>query len=74
MLMMLYLKMAFVNTSKRRGSSALIDNMDLILDEVAISPEIQISWKNYQRKFDYAAEIDWGNIMHTVRKLCGRII
>jgi hypothetical protein len=67
------LKKAFVNTSKNRGSSIVTAGMDVILDEVETSPEMMGLWKNYQRKFEYAADIGWINIMHAVRKLCGDI-
>ena len=66
------LKMALDNTCKRRGSKALIGNMKLILDEIADNHEMQILWKNYQRKFDYAAEIKWDDVIQTVKKLCNK--
>ena len=43
--------------------------MDLILKEVAESTMLIDHWKNYQRKFDYAAEVFWKDIMESVRSL-----
>ena len=67
------LKIAFKNTSDKRSSIAVTDSMDLILDEVENSPDMMVLWKNYQRKFDYAADIGWNEVMQTVRKLCSRV-
>jgi len=64
------LKAAFINTSEKRGSTAVVADMELILHEVENSPDMVILWKNYQRKFDYAANIDWSEIMQTVRRMC----
>jgi len=67
------LKAAFSNTSENRGSSAVIADMGLILDEVENSSDMIALWANYQRKFDYAADIGWAGVMQAVRKLCGDI-
>ena len=64
------LKVALNNTINKRGSSAVIKNMDLILDEVESSPDMMALWKNYQRKFEYAADICWDEVMQAVQKLC----
>jgi predicted nucleotidyltransferase component of viral defense system len=67
------LKMAFCNTSRKRASSAVIESMDLILDEIEFSTNMMALWKNYQRKFDYAAGISWEEVMQAVRRLCGAV-
>ena len=67
------LKTAFANTSEKRGSSAVVAGMGLILDEVESSTEMIALWKNYQRKFVYASEIGWADVMQAVRKLCNDI-
>ena len=67
------LKAAFANTSEKRGSSAIMSGMDIILDEVENSSEMITLWKNYQRKFEYASDIGWDEVMQAVRKLCGVI-
>lgn len=63
------LKTAFVNTSEKRGSSALINTMNLILNEIEISSIMQSLWKSYQRKFDYASDIGWNDIILTINRL-----
>ena len=67
------LKAAFANTSDKRGSSAVTAEMDTLLDEVENSPDMMALWKNYQRKFEYASDIGWSEVMQAVRRLCGDI-
>lgn len=63
------LKEAFVNTSAKRGSIGLLSDVHLILKEVAESTVLIDRWKNYQRKFDYAADVLWSDVMESVRCL-----
>jgi predicted nucleotidyltransferase component of viral defense system len=67
------LKTAFSNTSDKRGSTAVVADMELILDEVENSPAMIALWASYQRKFEYAAEIGWGEVMQTVKTLCAEL-
>ena len=60
------LKEAFVNTSAKRGSIGLLSDVDLILKEVAESTVLIDRWKNYQLKFDYAADVLWADVMESV--------
>lgn len=60
------LKEAFVNTSAKRGSIGLLSDVHLILKEVAESAVLIDRWKNYQRKFDYAADVLWADVMESV--------
>lgn len=60
------LKEAFVNTSTKRGSIGLLSDVHLILKEVAESTVLIDRWKNYQRKFDYAADVLWADVMESV--------
>ena len=63
------LKKAFSNTSEKRGSLALLSDADLILKEISESSVLIDLWRNYQRKFDYAADILWDAVMESVRWL-----
>jgi len=47
--------------------------MDLILSEVESSAEMMVLWKNYRRKFEYAADIGWQEVMGAVRRLCAAV-
>ncbi|OKY53527.1 nucleotidyl transferase AbiEii/AbiGii toxin family protein [Megasphaera cerevisiae] len=60
------LKEAFVNTSAKRGSIGLLSDVHLILKEVTESIVLIDRWKNYQRKFDYAADVLWATVMESV--------
>jgi len=63
------LKEAFVNTSKQRGSISLLSDVDLILKEISESTALIDLWKNYQRTFDYAADVLWDYVMEAVGRL-----
>ena len=63
-------KDAFANTVEKRGSATVIQSMDLILDEVENSHEMITFWSGYQRKFEYAANIAWSEVMQGIRGLC----
>ncbi|MEI6680769.1 MAG: nucleotidyl transferase AbiEii/AbiGii toxin family protein [Mariniphaga sp.] len=67
------LREAFTNTSKKRGSLAVAQDAILILDEIKVSKEMTALWKNYQNKFDYAAGIDWENVIESAKNLYGKI-
>lgn len=67
------LRAAYVNTSKKRGSLAVIRDVPLLLDEIQRSPVMTALWNNYQGKFDYAAGITWVLVLNSVRKLCDKI-
>ena len=60
------LKEAFVNTSAKRGSIGLLSDVHLLLKEVAESTVLIDRWKNYQRKFNYAADVLWADVMESV--------
>ena len=63
------LKEAFDKTSEQRGSIFLLSDADLILKEISESVELFDLWENYQRKFDYAADIIWGDVMDGVKRI-----
>ena len=61
---------AFNNTTKRRGSVAVVEETETILNEIQSSAEMVSLWENYQRKFEYAIDVSWENVMAAVRQLC----
>jgi hypothetical protein len=61
---------AFANTSGKRGSTAVMQDAAMIVSEVKASPEMTMLWNNYQKKFDYAADIAWGDVMESIDRLC----
>ncbi len=63
------LKNAFANTSGKRGSFALLADADLIVNEISESERMIGLWQSYQRKFDYAAEVQWGDVIESIKYL-----
>lgn len=61
---------AFTNTTKQRGSVAVVEETETILNEIQSSAEMVSLWENYQRKFEYAIDVSWENVMAAVRQLC----
>jgi hypothetical protein len=66
---MAVLKSAFENTSRKRGSFALINEARLILDEIETSERMKALWESYGRKFDYASGINWIEAMQSAKRL-----
>jgi predicted nucleotidyltransferase component of viral defense system len=63
------LRSAFAATMKKRGSSAIAVDADLIIGEVEADSGLMALWSGYQRKFDYAADISWEMAIGAVKKL-----
>ena len=64
------LRQAFDNTCKKRGSSAVVSESGLILAEIEASPNMRSLWKNYQHKFEFAADVNWNEVLEATKKLC----
>lgn len=63
------LKAAFAATCSKRNSTFLLTDSSQILSEIETSLEMQKLWLNYQKKFSYANDISWENVMRSVRDL-----
>lgn len=63
------LNKAFHSTSKNRGSFQAINDVHLVFVEIENSPEIRALWKNYQRKFDFAANVNWDQVVEATSRL-----
>jgi len=68
------LQEAFKNTCDKRDTSPIANDVELILSEIENSAVMTELWRNYQAKFDYAADITWHSVMKSVRALCGAVI
>ncbi len=51
------LKAALNATTKKRGSSAEVKEYRSIMDTVKTSEVMRQQWENYQKDFEYAADI-----------------
>jgi hypothetical protein len=63
------LRSAFAATLKKRGSSAIVADADLIIGEVEADSGLLALWSSYQRRFDYAADISWDMAIGAVKRL-----
>ena len=60
---------ALSNTAENRGSNLLMKEWETIINEIASDSGITSLWKSYQKKYDYAAEISWDEIISAVKIL-----
>jgi len=60
---------AFEATTKKRHSAHLLEQGKLILQEIQDSDDMQNLWQSYQKKYDYAKEISWQEVMQSVNNL-----
>lgn len=60
---------ALLATARKRGTEYHLEQADQVFDEVQSSPIMQDLWTTYQKKFSYAADLSWVNVMGAVRLL-----
>lgn len=63
------LKDAFAATCKKRGTDHLQEQAEEIIKIIEADEQLQVLWKAYQKKYSYAAEIDYASVISGVRKL-----
>ncbi len=63
------LKAALNATTKKRGSKEVIKNYRKVMDTVRNSAIMQRQWDNYQKDFEYAADIAFKDACNTVVQL-----
>ena len=63
------LKDAFAATCKKRGTGHLQEQADDIIKIIDADEQLQVLWRAYQKKYSYAAEIDYASVISGVRKL-----
>ena len=63
------LKDAFAATCKKRGTDHLQEQADDIIKIIDADEQIQVLWRAYQKKYSYAADIDYASVIRGVRKL-----
>lgn len=67
------LKDAFAATCKKRGTDNLQEQADEIIKIIEADEQLQVLWRAYQKKYSYAAEIDYASVISGVRKLMDSI-
>lgn len=63
------LKDAFAATCKKRGTDHLQEQAEEIIKIIEADEQLQVLWRAYQKKYSYAAEIDYASVISDVRKL-----
>lgn len=63
------LKDAFAATCKKRGTDHLQEQAEDIIKIIDADEPLQVLWRAYQKKYSYAAEIDYASVISGVRKL-----
>lgn len=63
------LKDAFAATCKKRGTDHLQEQGEEIIKIIEADEQLQVLWRAYQKKYSYAAEIDYASVISGVRKL-----
>lgn len=63
------LKDAFAATCKKRGTDHLQEQAEEIIKIIEADKQLRVLWRAYQKKYSYAAEIDYASVISGVRKL-----
>ena len=63
------LKDAFAATCKKRGTDHLQEQAEEIIKIIEADEQLRVLWRAYQKKYSYAAEIDYVSVISGVRKL-----
>lgn len=63
------LKDAFAATCNKRGTDHLQEQAEEIIKIIEADEQLQVLWRAYQKKYSYAAEIDYASVIRDVRKL-----
>lgn len=63
------LKDAIAATCKKRGTDHLQEQAEDIIKIIDADEQLQVLWRAYQKKYSYAAEIDYASVISGVRKL-----
>lgn len=63
------LKDAFAATCKKRGTDPLQEQAEEIIKIIEANEQLQVLWRAYEKKYSYAADIDYASVISGVRKL-----
>lgn len=63
------LKDAFAATCKKRETDHLQEQAEEIIKVIEANEQLQVLWRAYQKKYSYAADIDYASVISGVRQL-----
>ncbi len=56
-------------TAEHRGNIEQISDVDGILKQISESDDLKDMWRKYQKKFAYASDISYENVLEVLRKI-----
>lgn len=68
------LKQALERTTEKRGSRKIMEHYGEILDEIQKSSQLQGFWQKYQKNFEYAHDISFDDVCHSIRAIMDRMM
>ena len=66
---MAMLSLALKRTMDKRGSRKAMGVYSEIIAEIRLNDRLKMSWEKYQRDFDYAKEISFGDVCDTLQRI-----
>lgn len=66
-------KKAFAATCEKRNSTSVMEDGEIILNEINESEVMQKLWKSYQKKYSYAEDISWVEVMEAIKKMFNKL-
>lgn len=63
------LSAALMATAKKRGTQKNLADAIAVFDEIEADAAMKKLWQAYQKKFSYAADLDWHTVLDSVREL-----
>lgn len=67
------LRIAFNATCRKRNSLTVMRRGSLILDQIYRDTDMQKLWNDYQKKFDYATDCSWSEVIKSIQSLYEKI-
>ena len=67
------LKAAFAATCRKRQSQAVSDSREGIIKQIENDSGLKELWSNYQRKYDYARDYSWYDVIFTLKLFSKKI-
>jgi len=68
------LKSAFAATCENRRSESILSEADKILEQIHHDGGMKKLWENYQRKYEYARDYGWEDVINIVHTLAIKLI
>lgn len=60
-------------TSMKRKSYELLSDPEYVLNQIKTDTKLMEQWRIYQRKYDYAADYNWEDIINNIENLFGKL-